>query len=146
MASNHCQTRDSLVHAMAGNWDRPRSASTLGGFAGTVLWTPLSVLEGGQHSVSSILEGLFISALSISCNGKLDLRHDMNPDRLQYCAYLRRGHMTTPALCELPCIESHLKPLIIGLHNLFYPLSDSVDPTSQIYNTRVTVGFGARCL
>ncbi|KAL0033196.1 hypothetical protein WJX79_009029 [Trebouxia sp. C0005] len=69
----------SAAKDMAGNWDRPRCAGTLSGITGTVLWAPLSVLEGGQHSVSSMLEGLFISALSISCNGKLDSRHDMNP-------------------------------------------------------------------
>lgn len=62
---------------MAGDWDRPRSAGTLSGITGIVLWAPLSVLAGGQHSVSSMLEGLFISALSISCNGKLGSRHDL---------------------------------------------------------------------
>ena len=133
------QTGDSPVQDMAGHWDKPRSAGTLNGITGTVLWAPLSVLEGGLHSVSSMLEGLFISALSISCNGKLDSRHDMNPDRLRHCACLRRGHLTTRALAELPRIESHLKPLIIGLHNLFYPLPDCEDPKSRGYNTQVTV-------
>ena len=126
---------------MAGNWDRPRCAGTLSGITGTVLWAPLSVLEGGQHSVSSMLEGLFISALSISCNGKLDSRHDMNPGRLRHCAHLRRGHLCTPALSELSSIESSLKPLITGLHDVFYPLQDSEDPTYRNYNTKVTVGL-----
>lgn len=143
--SSHIQTGDSLVQDMAGNWDRPQSAGTLSGVTSTVLWAPLSVLEGAQHSVSSMLEGLFISALSISCNGKLDSRHDMDPNRLRYCATLRRGHLTTPALCELPCVESHLKPLIIGLHNLFYPLPDSEDPTYRNYNTSYS-RLRARCL
>lgn len=133
--SSHIQTGDLLVQDMAGNWGTPC------GFTSTVLWAPLSVLEGAQHSVSSMLVGLFISALSISCNSKLDSRHDMDPDRLRYYATLQRGHLTTPALCELPSVESHLKPLIIGLHNLFYPLPDSGDPTYRNYNTRVTVGL-----
>ncbi|KAA6422365.1 MAG: hypothetical protein FRX49_07541 [Trebouxia sp. A1-2] len=126
----------SAAKDMAGNWDRPRCAGTLSGITGTVLWAPLSVLEGGQHSVSSMLEGLFISALSISCNGKLDSRHDMNPGRLRHCAHLRRGHLCTPALSELSSIESSLKPLITGLHDVFYPLQDSEDPTYRNYNTK----------
>ncbi len=130
------QTGDSFVQDMAGNWDRPRSAGTLNGITGTVLWAPLSVLEGGQHSVSSMLEGLFISALSFSCNGQLGPRHDMNPNRLRQCAILRRGHLCTPALSELPSIETHLKPLVTGLHNLFYPLQDL---NCRGYNTKVTV-------
>ena len=121
---------------MAGNWDRPRSAGTLNGITGTVLWAPLSVLEGGQHSVSSMLEGLFISALSISCKGQLSLWHDMNPNRLRDCAILRRGHLCAPALPELPSIETHLKPLVTGLHDLFYPLQPLA---SRGYNTKVTV-------
>jgi len=55
-----------LTQDMAGHWKRPRSASSLMGITGTVLWAALSVLEGEQHSLSSMLEGLFISALSIS--------------------------------------------------------------------------------
>ena len=131
---------DSLMQDMSfGQWDKPRSAGTLNGITGTVLWAPLSVLEGGQHSVSSMLEGLFISALSISCDGKLDSRHDMKPARLRHCARLRRGHLITPTLSELPKIDSHLKPLINGLHDLFYPLQDSEDLKSRAYRTQVTV-------
>ena len=122
---------------MAGSWDRPRSADSLTGITGTVLWAPLSVLEGGQHSVSSMLEGLFISALSISCNGKLETRHDMNPNRLQHCAYLRRGHLCKPKLPELSAsVQRHLSPLIAGLHNLFYPLGQE---NFRGNNCRVTV-------
>jgi len=121
---------------MDGNWDRPRPADAVNGITGTILWAPLSVLEGRQHTVSSMLEGLVISALSISCNGKLDLRHDMNSTRLRHCACLRRGHLSAPALSELPRIETHLKPLVTGLHNLFYPLQDL---EFRSYNTKVTV-------
>ncbi|DBA90198.1 TPA: hypothetical protein ACH3X1_003501 [Trebouxia sp. C0004] len=123
---------------MAGHWKRPRSASSLTGITGTVLWAALSVLEGEQHSLSSMLEGLFISVLSISCNGKLHLRHAMKPDQLALCANLRRGHLTSPKLAELPNVATHLQPLIIGLHNLFYPLNRPTD-SFRGYNTEVTV-------
>ena len=123
---------------MAGNWERPRSASSLAGITGTVLWAALSVLEGAQHSLSNMLEGLFISALSISCNSKLHLRHAMKPDQLVLCAALRRGHLTAPKLAELPDVATHLQPLIIGLHNLFYP---HTSPTAMFrgYSTDVTL-------
>jgi len=127
-----------LMQDMAGHWKRPRSASSLIGITGTVLWAALSVLEGEQHSLSSMLEGLFISALSISCNGKLHLRHAMKPDQLALCANLRRGHLTSPKLAELPNVATHLQPLIIGLHNLFYPLNRPTD-SFRGYNTEVTL-------
>ena len=123
---------------MADRWDRPRSASSLMSITGTVLWAALSVLEGEQHSLSSMLEGLFISALSISCHGKLQMQHLMKPDQLALCACLRRGHLTAPKLAELPNVATHLQPLIIGLHNLFYPLNRPTD-NFRGYNTEVTV-------
>lgn len=133
-----CNATAFLMQDMAGCWERPRAASSLTGITGTVLWAALSVLDGEQHSLSSMLEGLFISALSISCNGKLHLRHAMKPDQLALCACLRRGHLTSPKLAELPNVATHLRPLIIGLHNLFYPLDRSTD-SFRAYSTEVTL-------
>ena len=107
------QTDDSLVQGMAGNWDRPKSAGNVIGITGTVLWASLSVLEGGQHTVSSMLEGLFLSALSISCNGKLYGRYEMKPHQLHHCANLRRGHLTTPALSELQRADHWLAQFVL---------------------------------
>ena len=128
-----------LVQDMAGHWNSPRSqCSSLTGITGTVLWAALSVLDGDQHSLSSMLEGLFISALSISCMGKLHFRHAMKPDQLALCANLRRGHLTSPKLAELPHVATHLQPLIIGLHDLFYPQKRSSDKF-RAYSTEVTL-------
>ncbi len=85
-----------------------------------------------------MLEGLFISALSISCHGKLHMQHLMKPDQLTLCARLRRGHLTSPKLAELPNVAIHLQPLIMGLHNLFYPLNGPTDKFRG-YNTEVTL-------
>ncbi len=126
---------------MASNgWERPRSASGLSSIIGTVLWAPLSVLEGEQHSESSMLEGLFISSLSISCNEKLAGRHAMRPSQLKMCALLRRGQLTRLELDELPDIAPHLKRLIMLLHDLFYPraLLQGVPIKARAYNTKVT--------
>ena len=126
---------------MASNgWQRPRSANSLSSITGTVLWAPLAVLEGEQHSESSMLEGLFISSLSISCNGKLAGRHAMRPSQLKLCARLRRGQLTRLELDELPNIAPHLKPLILPLHDLFYPkaLPQGFPLKARTYNTEVT--------
>jgi hypothetical protein len=96
------------MHNMASNgWERPPSASSLSSITGTVLWAPLSVMEGEHHPESSMLEGLFISSLSISCNGKLTGRHAMRPSQLKMCASLRRAHLTRLELDELPDIAPH---------------------------------------
>lgn len=116
-----------VVQTMAGSWDRPAKPvrpGTVIGFTGTLLWAPLSVLQGNEHSVSSMLEGLFISVLSISCNGRLYAWDNMNPDRLHDCAFKRRGHLTSPILYEQDTIQEHLKPFIEALHNLFYPMQN----------------------
>ncbi|DBB03124.1 TPA: hypothetical protein ACH3X1_013355 [Trebouxia sp. C0004] len=126
---------------MASNgWRRPRSVNSLSGIIGTVLWAPLAVLEGEQHSESNMLEGLFISSLSISCNGKLAGRHAMRPSQLKHCARLRRGQLTRLELDEFPNIAPHLKPLILPLHDLFYPkaLPQGFPLKARTYNTEVT--------
>ena len=129
------------VQDMASNgWQRPRSANSLSSITGTILWAPLAVLEGEQHSESSMLEGLFISSLSISCSGKLAGRHAMRPSQLKLCARLRRGQLTRLELDELPNIAPHLKPLILPLHDLFYPkaLPQGFPLKARTYNTKVT--------
>lgn len=128
-----------VVQTMAPGWDRPTKPvrpGTVTEFTGTILWAPLSVLQGNEHTVSSMLEGLFISVLSISCNGRLYARDEMNPDRLHDCAFKRRGHLTSSILYERHTIQVHLKPLIEALHNLFYPIQDA---EGRGYNTKVTV-------
>ena len=52
-----------------------------------------------------MLEGLFISSLSISCNDKLAGRQAMRPSQLNVCASLRRGQLTKPELEELPILH-----------------------------------------
>lgn len=85
-----------------------------------------------------MLEGLFISALSISCNGKLHSLHAMKPDQLARGANLRHGHLSSPKLAGVPNVATHLQPLIIGWHNLLYPLNTSTD-NSGAYGTEVTL-------
>ena len=129
------------IQDMANNgWKRPCSGDTRNSITGTVLWAPLSVLEGAQHSESSMLEGLFISVLSISCNRKLVERQLMRPSQLKTCTQLRRGQMTRPDLDELQRIVPHLKPLIMPLHDLFYPkvFPQGFAAKGRAYNTAFT--------
>ena len=66
------------------------------------------------------------------------MRHAMKPDQLDSCATLRRGHLTSPKLPELPHVATHLQPLIIALHNLFYPRNNPTDKF-RAYSTEVTL-------
>ena len=66
------------------------------------------------------------------------MQHLMKLDQLALCASLRRGHLTSPKLAELPNVAIHLQPLIAGLHNLFYPLNGPTD-SFRGYITEVTL-------
>jgi len=101
-------------------------AAVLANITGTPLWAPLSVLEGSAHTVSSMLEGLFISILSISCEEKIDgykLARSMTPSDW---ATFRRGAMTRRVLAEVTkcLICPQLLQFVCGLQDLFYPLRD----------------------
>lgn len=88
---------------------------------GTALYLPEDILRGGPHSVSSQLEGLFISMLSLSCDGKLFGRQDSNRVSLQSWAAMRGGAFRRDTLGEEGAIADHLKAFIHDLHDLFYP-------------------------
>ena len=49
---------------------------------GTLLYAPVSVLRGEPHTVSSQLEGLFLSVLNLSCNGNTHAR-DIRSHKLE---------------------------------------------------------------
>ena len=47
---------------------------------GTLRWMPYSALDGRPHTVSSQLEGLFISLVDICCDGKLGTVYEETVD------------------------------------------------------------------
>lgn len=110
-------------------WERPRSAGTGSSISGTLLWEPLSVLVGEQHSQSSMLEGLFISVLTISCNAKLAGRDSMMPTDIPFCALVRRGQLTAPKLQETPTL------LLTCLHSCRVYMSCSTLPLRMFEDT-----------
>lgn len=87
----------------------------------TLLFMGEDVLLGGQHTISSQLEGLFISLLSISCSGKLVGRQALSTMPMSVWAYTRSGAMRCADLPEHKHIVPHLRPLVCNLHALFYP-------------------------
>ena len=99
-------------------------AAVLANITGTPLWAPLSVLEGNAHSVSSVLEGLFISILSISCEEKINGYKLAGSMTIPKWATFRRGAMTGPVLAEAKerLICRLWLQFVCGLLDLFYPL------------------------
>ena len=87
---------------------------------GTLLYAPLSVLRGEPHTVSSQLEGLFLSVLNLSCNGNTHAR-DIRSHKLEMWEIFRHGALTRLQLLESKIIFPHLRPLVHALHDLFYP-------------------------
>ena len=102
---------------------------------GTPRYAALSVLEGSEHTVSSMLEGLFISTLDTSCNFRLAGRQQMTS--VKWTAVLRRGTLLADTLLESAAIAPELKPFIEALHQLFYPLPAD-DAKVRGYRTDVT--------
>ncbi len=88
---------------------------------GTTLWAPVSVLEGYAHTVSSQLEGLFLSVLSIACDDRLDGYKRVGSSTHEWSNF-RQAAMLRVDLYEENCIRLHLRALIRALHELFYPM------------------------
>jgi hypothetical protein len=93
---------------------------------GTMLYAPYSVLNGGPHTVSSQLEGLFISLLGVSCNGRIRGRDLANVgDRNSWIAHrLAQFSSVRGIFLHNAQIAPHLEPLVTRLHALFWKLEE----------------------
>ena len=96
-------------------------ASNLDNIIGTTLWAPVSILEGYAHTVSSQLEGLFLSILSIACNDHLDGYKRVGSSTHEWSNF-RQAAMLRRDLLEERRVPIHLRALIRMLHDLFYPM------------------------
>ncbi len=76
---------------------------------------PLSTLQGYAHTISSMLDGVFISVLSIGCIGK---EFDLASSSVSECQTFCRAIMAGPKLSEQERLALHLLPLVMGLHDL----------------------------
>lgn len=87
-----------------------------------MLWAPYGILLGHPHSVSSQLEGLFISLFSISCDHRISgSGHLHSEDKPESWAFRRRGQFAGPEIYSAPgSIVETLRPLIENLHDLFW--------------------------
>jgi hypothetical protein len=114
---------------------------------GTLIAAPLSVLRGEPHTVSSMLEGVFLSVLSIACEGKIT-GYDLMTDKIKKWEYTRAGALQRLELPEEDETVDHLKPLVHSLHDLFYPMPVDGSKTRGYCQT-VTVKHlrsGADCM
>lgn len=95
--------------------------ASLGGITGTLLWAPYSVLLGRPHTMSSQLEGLFISVVYIAADGHVHGRH--TPFRTDPAAWAarRRAQFGGEQLLDIDNVAAALRPLVQRLHDLFWP-------------------------
>lgn len=105
---------------------------------GTPAWAPYSVLCGGPHTVSSQLEGLFISMYSIAVGHKRHAAKGSQQHEDQ-C----RARIAEFAHCKLAGLEQiplQLRPLITELHALFWSLPGGArQQLMRVYQANVTV-------
>ncbi|KAK9803027.1 hypothetical protein WJX72_005575 [[Myrmecia] bisecta] len=112
---------------------------------GTLIAAPLSVLRGGLHSISSMLEGVLVSVINLASNSHIT-GHELSTDNLMKWEIIRAGALHRRQLPEEDKIVDTLKPLVHALHNLFYPLPAESSDDQRSYNKRVTVAqFEAAC-
>ena len=100
---------------------------------GTMLYSPLSVLDGGAHTVCSMLEGLYLSVLYISTDGKAG-NFRILPRTIERAKEQRLTQLLERQDDERFMAEE-LRPLLLNLRDLFY------QPGSGIirgYNVQVT--------
>lgn len=104
---------------------------------------PLSVLRGQPHTVSSMLEGLFLSVYNIASDGKLPHYLKGNAKLLDWEVY-RGGTLMRMQLPKEPSIICSLRPLVDELHDLFWLRVEG--SSARLYSENVTVAsFQAAC-
>ena len=114
-------------------WEsRPDTPTNAEDITGTPLFVGKTVLPSHPHTVSTQLEGLFISLLAISCKEKLFGRHLVGIMPLSVWTCVRSGAMRRTHLHEDADIEIGLRPFIRSLHNVFYTLAP--DGNQRLHN------------
>ncbi len=90
-------------------------------FTGTLLWAPYSVLCGQPHTVSSQLDGLFISIAYISMGGlRWPGRYEGPGNNIDDWQALRLQQFSGKQMWGRMHIAEQLRPLVEGLHELFW--------------------------
>ena len=100
---------------------------------GTMLYSPLSVLDGEAHTVCSMLEGLYLSVLFISTDGKA-ANFRKPPRTIESAKQQRLTHLLLRQDDEHLMHET-LRPLLLNLRDLFYQPGSALTRT---YNQDVT--------
>lgn len=95
----------------------------LSGITGTLLWAPHSVLVGGPHTMSSQLEGLFMSVVYIAADGHVHGRHSPFQTDLEAWAARRRAQFGGEQLLNMNSVCPALRPIVQRLHDLFWPFA-----------------------
>ena len=110
---------------------RPSDEGAPNRITGTMSFSARSVLGGGAHTVSSMLEGLYLSVLDISTDG-YSSRH--SPSSVSEAKMLRSKQLEQQLEFE-HAIAEHVKPLVLILRDLFF---QPTSVTLRLYNEEVT--------
>ena len=106
------------------DWDAPPTPSGhVTAITGTALFAAISVMEGGPHSLSSMLEGLFYSILFICSAGRVPGERAFKISRdPEEWAIARRSSMTRPVQAVMMHqVSAEHAGLVAALHMLFFP-------------------------
>ena len=114
--------------------DSPSGA--LEAITGTMMFAPYAVLCGECHTVSSCLEGLFISIVSISCNGRMHGQSKSGRQDRVVWQGIRLAQFGAPQMRDAANVAPHLWPLVTQLHDLFW--STNNNSRQRIHQADVT--------
>lgn len=116
--------------------ERPSPAG-LHHITGTLRWAPYSAMDGQRHSVSSDLEGLFISVAYIAMDGRGWPGRSDGVGDLDSWRRRRLAQFGCRTIQSEDRVAPHLRPLVQALHGLFWPLAEGASVRS--YRTDVSV-------
>ena len=109
--------------------DSPSGA--LEAITGTMMFAPYAVLCGESHTVSSCLEGLFISIVSISCDGRMHGQSQSGRQDRVVWQGVRLAQFGLPQMRDKANVAPHLWPLVTRLHDLFWSVTNSRQRSHQ---------------
>lgn len=89
---------------------------------GTLMWAAFSALHREPHSISSDLEGLFISLVYISMDGKGWRGGSYLDNSLEAWQSRRLAQFANRSMENQGFVAEHLRGLVASLHGLFWPL------------------------
>ena len=119
------------LQVMVGDEPDSPSGALEASITGTMMFAPYAVLSGQRHTVSSCLEGLFISIVSISCDGRMHGQSKSGRQDRVVWQGIRLAQFGLPRMRDEANVAPHLLPLVTRLHDLFWSVTNSRQRSHQ---------------